>query len=198
MTVTIDLDETESIHLADSVERRPPDQLEFAIEGTVTVTEALLAEFEGSTLDPVRITVSTDDSDPVEIDLTGPATLCLENADVGIATPDTEDIPTSLDDLRSTADDGFGSVKSPPDVIAFTVEAVIRDVPTATLEAIADDTAEIESVTFAVRESVRSDGGADDDDVIFELTLFGYGIVVRRDGTIVVKSDGSQTSIDLS
>jgi|GEM_PF-696109 hypothetical protein len=194
MTVTIDLDEAESIHLTDAFERRPPDRLEFVIEGRLTVTEALLAEFEGSTLDPVRIAVSTDDSDPVEIDLTGPATLRLENADVGIATPDSNDVPSSLDALRSE-DNGFGSAKSPPDVIAFTVEGVIRDVPTATLEAIADDTSGIESVTFAVGESVRSDGGSDDD-VIFELALFGYGIVVRRDGTIVIGSNGTRSSID--
>jgi len=67
--------------------------------------------------------------------------------------------------------------------------------PTATLEAIADDTSGIESVTFAVGESVRSDGGSDDD-VIFELALFGYGIVVRRDGTIVIGSNGTRSSID--
>lgn len=196
MTVTIDLDETESIHLTDALERRPPDRLEFAVEGSLTVTEALLAEFEGATLNPVRIAVSTDDSDPVEIDLTGAATLRLESADVGVATPDAEDIPTSLDALRS-GNDVFGSVKSPPDVIAFTVEGVIRDIPTATLEAVGDDTSEIESVTFAVEESVRSDGGSDDD-VLFELALFGYGIVVRRDGTIVVGSDGSLPGIDRS
>jgi len=32
MTVTIDLDEAESIHLTDAFERRPPDRLEFVIE----------------------------------------------------------------------------------------------------------------------------------------------------------------------
>ncbi|QLK26613.1 hypothetical protein HYG81_03070 [Natrinema zhouii] len=196
MTVTIDLDEADSIHLTETLERRPPDQLEFAIEGTLTVTEALLAEFEGATLDPVRITVSTDDSDPVEIDLTGPATLRLENADVGVATPDADDVPTSLDALRTSAGDDFESIKSPPDVIAFTIEGVIQDVPTATLEVIADETPEIESVTFAVEESVRSDGGSGND-VIFELTLLGYGIVVRRDGTIVVGCHGSPPDIDL-
>ncbi|WP_226042221.1 hypothetical protein [Natrinema sp. DC36] len=197
MTITIDLDETESIHLTDALDRRPPDRLELAIEGSLTVTESLLAEFEGATLDPVRIAVSTNDSDPVEIDLTGPATLRLENADVGVATPDADDVPTSLDALRTSAGDDFGSVKSPPDVIAFTIEGTIRDVPTATLEAIADDSAEIESVTFAVEESVRSDGGSDDD-VIFDLALFGYGILVRRDGTVVVGSAGSLPGIDRS
>ncbi|QSW99560.1 hypothetical protein [Haloterrigena alkaliphila] len=198
MSVTIDLDDTESIQLTETdVERRPPDRLEFAVEGSLTVTPDLLANFEGATLDPVQVTVSSGDADPVAIDLTDAATLRLETVDVGVATPDGEDVAEGLGAVASTATGNGGSVDSPPGVISFSVDGVLRDVPTATLEAVGNDAPELESLTFAVEESLRSDGGSDDDNVVFELTLLGYGIVVRRDGSIVVGTDGPLDSIDL-
>ncbi|WP_226479640.1 hypothetical protein [Natrinema amylolyticum] len=197
MTVTIDLDETESVHLTSTaIEDRPPARLAVTIDGRVTVTDALLAEFEGATLDPVRVTVTVGDAEPIAIDLTGPASLRLENVDVGVATPDGEAIADEVDAFESVARDGSESVDPRPDVIAFTVEGSIRDVPPATVEAIADGDPTLESITFAVDETVRGDGGSDSD-VIFELSLFGYGIVVRRDGRIVVGTTGSGAGIDL-
>ena len=196
MGVTIDLHENESIKLTEAdVERRPPDRLEFAVEGSLAVTPDLLANFEGATLDPVQVTVSAGDADPVAIDLTDAATLRLETVDVGVATPDGEDIAEGLGAVASTATGG-GSIDSPPGVVSFSVDGVLRDVPSGTLEQIAGDDPELESLTFAIEESIRSDGGSADD-VVFELTLLGYGIVVRRDGSIVVGTDGPLDSIDL-
>lgn len=196
MSVTIDLDENESIKLTEAdVERRPPDRLEFAVEGSLTVTPNLLADFEGATLDPVQVTVSAGDADPVAIDLTDAATLRLETVDVGVATPNGDDVAEGLEAVASTAAGGGGSMDSPPGVISFSVDGVLRDVPSGTLEQIAGDDPELESLTFAIEESIQCDGGSADD-VVFELTLLGYGIVVRRDGSIVVGTDGPLDSID--
>lgn len=196
MSVTVQVADTEDVRLTENtVETQPPDRLEFSMRGRLTITEALLAQFEGMTLNPVRVTVSVEDADPVEIELQESASLRLENVDIGIATPDSADIADSLDALRPSTDGGPDPVDGQPDVLAFTVEGAIRDVPIATLDEIATGSPEIQSVTLAVETSVRSDGGARDeggarDDVIFDLTLFGYGIIIRRDGTIVVGSDG--------
>ncbi|AGB31328.1 hypothetical protein C488_00829 [Natrinema pellirubrum DSM 15624] len=196
MSVTVRLADAESIRLtANAVETVPPDRLEFTLRGRLTMTEALLAQFEGATLNPVRIAVSAD-GDPVEIDLTASAALRLEDVDVGVATPDPDDITDGVDALRPSANDDPDGADVRPDVLAFTVEGAIRDVPPATLAAIVDDAPGIESATFAVEEPLRSDGG-EANDVVFELTLFGYGIVVRRDGTIVVGSSEGLTGIDL-
>lgn len=196
MSVTVRVTDNERVRLtANTVEPKPSDRLEFSVKGRITVTEALLDRFEGATLNPVRVAVSGDDTEPVEIDLTASTTLRLDTVDVGIATPDREDVANGLDALRQPADDGSGPTDAQPDVIAVTVEGTIRNVPAATLERLANDDPGIESVTFAVEEPLRSDGGSGD--VIFELTLLGYGIVVHRDGTIVVGSDEGLASIDL-
>ncbi|WP_222918483.1 hypothetical protein [Natrinema sp. SYSU A 869] len=196
MTVTITLDENENIDLTDTdIENRAPDRLAVTIEGQLTVTDALLAEFEGAALDPVRITVAVEDAEPIAIDLMGPASLRLENVDVGVATPDEDAIGDGLDALESVAGDSSESSDTRPDVIAFTVDGVIRDVPATTIEAIAGGDPTLESLTFAVEESLESDGGSGSD-VLFELALLGYGIVVHRDGTIVVDSGGRSVSID--
>ncbi|ADB61276.1 hypothetical protein Htur_2398 [Haloterrigena turkmenica DSM 5511] len=197
MRNTVRFDDAESIRLSDViVETRSPDGIEFTAEGHLSVTEALLAEFEGTTLNPVRVTVSGDETGSVAIDLSGPATLRLETVDVGVATPDREDLADGIDALRSSANDGSDSVDSRPDVLSFTVEGEIRNVPSETLSAISEDVSGLESLTFAVSESARSDGGGGDD-VVLELSLLGYGIVVRRDGSIVVGNAGSLASIDL-
>ncbi|MDF9746833.1 hypothetical protein [Natrinema salsiterrestre] len=195
MSIRIDPDEHESIRLTGvDVRTVPPDRLEFAIEGTLTVGSALLAEFEGATLNPVAVTVSTADSEPVSIDLTGPASVRLEDVDVGIAAPDGEDI---ADDIRAVrpSTDGADSVDSPSGVIAFTVEGTIRGLTATTFEPIADDGPTIDSVEFAVDEPIRGDGGSETD-VIFELTLFGYGITVRRDGAIGIGTGGRSFGVD--
>lgn len=197
MSLTVQFDETETIRLTDNtVEARPPDRVEFSIRGSLTASETLLAEFEGATLDPVSVTVSTDNGDEsVTLDLTGPASLRLENVDVGVASPDADSIPDDLDALlRSAA--GFDAGDSRPDVLAFTVEGSIRGVSTATLDSLATENAEIEGVTFAVDDAVKTDGGSEPE-ILLELALFGYGIVVRRDGAIVVGSNGKLASIDL-
>ena len=188
MSVTIDLDDNECIRLTDiGVRRRAPDQLEFSVEGNLTVTDALLAEFKGATLDPVGITVSAEDVAPIAIDLTDSASLRLENVDVGVATPDRDDIAAGIDTVRPSTDGGPAPVDSPPDVLSFTVDGVVRDVSPGALEPIADEAPRLESLTFAVDESLRSDGGRGSD-VVCDLTLFGFGVVVHRDGRIVVCS----------
>ncbi|MDS0474985.1 hypothetical protein [Natrinema sp. 1APR25-10V2] len=197
MSLTVDFSENENVTLTDStIEVESSDRLDISVEGRLAMSEALLAQFEGATLGPVAVTVSSDDSGAATIDLTGPATLRLETVDVGAATVDRDEIPTGVDELRSSTDGGPGAVDSPPDVLAFTVEGTIREIPEPTFEETEGDPPQLESLTFAVDETVRSDGGSGDD-VVVELTLFGYGIVVRRDGSIVVGSADGLDSIDL-
>ena len=197
MTVTFQFDDTENVTVTDeTVETRASNRIEFSVAGSLTITDALLGKFEGATLNPVRVTIASSDSEAVPIDLTGQASLRLENVDVGVATPDGADVAAGLDGLRPTAEDGPESLDSPPDVLSFTVEGVIRDVPRETLEAIDGHSPSVESLTFAVEESVRSDGGRRTD-VVVELGVLGYGIVVRRDGTIVVGSGGPLASVGL-
>ncbi|MGQ3413544.1 hypothetical protein ACT4ML_14915 [Natrinema sp. LN54] len=197
MSNTVRFDDAESVRLSNvTVETRPPDGLEFRVEGTLRATETLLGEFAGTTLNPVRVTVPDGDADSVAIDLTGPATLRLETVDVGVATPDGDDIAAGLDALRSSADEDREPIEPPPDVLSFTVEGEIRDVPSETFAALPAAVSSLESITFAVEDSVRSDGGRADD-VVLECTLLGYGIVVRRDGSIVVGSAERPGNIDL-
>ncbi|MFC4543422.1 hypothetical protein ACFO5R_15940 [Halosolutus amylolyticus] len=197
MSVTLQFDDTENVRLTEAtVETRSADRIEFVVAGSLTITDALLGQFEGATLDPVRVTVSADGTDAVPIDLTDRASLRLDAVDVGVATPDGADVAAGIDALSPTTDGGPDSLDSPPDVLSFTVHGEIRDVPTETIETIAGDSPTVESLTFAVEKSVRSDGGSGTD-VIFELDLLGYGIIVRRDGSIVVGSGGPLASIDL-
>ncbi|ELY66828.1 hypothetical protein [Natrinema versiforme] len=160
------------------------------------MTEAVLGEFAGTTMNPSRVTVSGGDTDAVALDLTGPATPRLETVDISVATPDREDLADGVDALRPSSDGDPESIDPPPDVLSFTVEGEIRNVPSETFAALPADTSSLESVTFAVEESVRSDGGRADD-VMFECSLLGYGIIVRRDGSIVVGSGRIPGSIDL-
>lgn len=197
MTLTVQIDDNESIQLtATAVETRPPDRVAVTAQGSLSVTGGLLEQFAGAQLNPIRVAVSSEGSDPVEIDLTEQTSLRLENVDIGVATPDGDDISNGLDAVTPSADSRPEPVDSPPDVVAFAVEGVISDVPAGTLEAIEDEAPRLESLTFAVEDSVKSDGGPGRD-VVFELTLLGYGIVVHRDGTIVIGSSGPLASIEL-
>ncbi len=197
MSNTVRFDDVESVRLSDvTVEMRPPDRLEFTAEGHLRVTETLLGKFAGATLNPVRVTVSGDDADSVAIDLTGPAALRLEAVDVGVATPDREDLADGIDALRPSAAGGPDSADPRPDVLSFTVEGTVRDVPSETFAALPEGALHLESLTFAVDESTRSDGGRADD-VLLELSLLGYGIVVRRDGSTVIGNAGSLAPVDL-
>ncbi|QLG48050.1 hypothetical protein [Natrinema halophilum] len=196
MSVTVDLNNTEAVNLTENtIDQRPPDRLEFTVEGRLVVNKMLLEGFAGATLDPVQVTVSTDASERVTINLTGPPTLRLETTDVGVATPEMDDIGTEIDAFRSPANDDPGGIDSPPNVVAFTVDGTIRDVPAATIRELPNRALRFESVSFAVEESVSSDGGSRND-IIVEFSLLGYGIVVRRDGTIVLASDGTLTRFD--
>ena len=159
MTVTLQFDDTENVKLTDeTVETRASNRIEFAVSGCLTITDALLERFEGATLNPVRVTIASSDSTAVPIDLTGQASLRLEEVDVGVATPDGADLAAGFDGLSPAADDGPESLDSPPDVLSFTVEGVIRDVPEESFESIDQDSTTLESLTFAVEESVRTDG----------------------------------------
>ncbi|WP_436344571.1 hypothetical protein [Natronorubrum sp. FCH18a] len=185
MSITLTVNDTDSVQLTDErVVRQSPDRIGFAVEGTLSVTEALLAAFEGATLNPARVTIAVDESRTVDIDLTDEASLRLETIDVGIATPDADDLVPESDPISAVANDDPASAAPTPDVLAFTVEGVIRGVPAETVEAVAAGDPEFVSLTFTV-DDARTDGGSKPD-VVLELALFGYGIVVRRNGRISI------------
>lgn len=191
MRVTTHLDENESVRLSDEVvETRPPDRLAFAVEGTITMTEDLLGSFAGATLNPVRIDVSGNGSQAVAIDLAGESSLRLETVDVGVETPDAGDLSPGL-----SSEDDSEERSTRPGAIAFTVEGAILDVPAETFESLSDGPRTVETLTFAVEDPVRSDGGADD--VLLDFTLLGYGVVVYRNGVVEVGTGGTLTDVGL-
>lgn len=198
MSHTIRLGESGNVQVTEEiVDTRPPDRIGFAAEGVITITETLLNQFEGSTLNPVRVEISVDDSRAVDLDLTETASLRLETVDVGVETPDTDDLSPGLDTVRSSGDEAE-STGSKPGALAFTVEGAITDVPAETLETVGDGSPTLESITFAVEEPLRSDGGPDDAaDVIFEFSLLGYGIAVHRNGVIDVGARGGVIDVEL-
>lgn len=213
MSVTVGVDEDRRVRVTDDVvEIRPPDRIAFAIEGTVRITEELLGQFEGATLEPVRVEIASGDR-TVEIDLGEEAALRLENVDVGVETPGSDVVPSDGEAIEplangasvdgasadsASADDGAESDETRPGAIAFTVDGAIVDVPEKNVDAISRGSPSLESLTFAVEDPVRSDGGAESgDDVVFECSLLGYGIVVRRNGTIVVGGRGGLATTDL-
>lgn len=196
MSITVDIADDQRIRVAgDAVETCPPDEVAFGIEGVLSMTEQLVGQFEGATLRPSRMTLSVDDR-PVEIDLTDEASLRLSSVDVGIETPDSEDISESVETLKSSVTDPSALTDANPAALAFTVEGSVVDVPEATLEILDSGDVTLESLSFAVDEGVRTDGGSTDD-VVFEVTLLGYGITVRRDGTIVVGVRNDLAGLDL-
>lgn len=185
MSVTVDVVDDPNVRVTDEVvEALPPGVIEFAIEGTLSVGADLLGAFEGRRLRPVAVGLSVGD-DAVTVDLGGDASLQLDAVDVGVETPDAGDLPTSTPNPDSLADDVVGVAGRDAGVVAFTVEGTIDEIAPATFEDLAGESLRVETVTFAVDDAIASDGGPDDD-VVFEFTLIGRRIVVRRDGTITI------------
>lgn len=193
MSVTVPLVDNQDVRLrTDIVEPHPPGTIEVTVEGTVTITGALLGQFEATTLEPVAVEIAVDESETVTVDLRKDGRLRLETIDVGIEPPDTGDLVPDGAALESSvsslsdSDPGLGS-KPEPGVIAFTVEGVIEGVSPATIDDLtrSDQPLAVESITFAVEDSIRSDGGREDD-IVAEFSLLGYGIVVRRNGTVTI------------
>lgn len=189
MSITVDIADDQRIRVAgDALETDPPDELTFAVEGALSMTEQLVGQFEGATLRPSRMTLSVDDERTVEIDLTDEASLRLSSVDVGIEVPDSDDTSEGVETLKSSVTDPSALTDVNPAALAFTVEGSVMDVPEETFEILESSDVTLESLSFAVDEGVRTDGGSADD-VVFEVTLLRYGITVRRDGTIVVVRD---------
>ncbi|RKD95463.1 hypothetical protein [Halopiger aswanensis] len=186
MSITVNVDENQNIRVTEQlVGTAPPSQVEFAAEGTITMTSELLERFEGTSLQPAEIELAVADAETVAVDLSETASLRLETVDVGIETPDTGDLSPGMDTLQSSTDDDSETSDTEPGAIAFTVEGAITDVPAETLESLTDASSEptLATITFAVEEPTRSDGGSGTD-VLLEIDLLGYGITVYRDGRI--------------
>lgn len=197
MSVTIDIEENQDVRVTEEViDANPPDGIAFAAEGVVTVTKSLLDDFAGASLQPVRVAFSVDGSRTVETDLEGAPSLRLDTVDIGVETPDTGDLSPGTDSIETATEAESDSTDAPPGAIAFTVEGAIRDVSATSCERIATGSPTLESITFAVGASARSDGGSDD--AALEVTLLGYGIVVHRDGTIEVETGVGMPDLDLS
>ncbi|WP_312908108.1 hypothetical protein [Natronosalvus caseinilyticus] len=196
MSVHVDIGENRNVRLTDErIECRPPNRIAFAAEGVITVTRELLGEFEGASLKPVRVDISVDEARTVRADLEGPASIRLETVDVGVETPDTDDLSPGMDSVSASADDSVESTDTSPGAIAFSVEGAIVDVPMETLDPITDGTPSLESVVFAVDDPVRTDGGSDD--VVFSLGLLGHRIVIYRNGAIDVGTGEKGVDVDI-
>ncbi|MCU4972439.1 hypothetical protein OB955_06770 [Halobacteria archaeon AArc-m2/3/4] len=188
MSVTVSIVGNDDIRVStDTVEPHPPDAISFTVEGTVTITEALLGQFEGTTLEPVAVDLAVDDSEFVTVDLRDDGRLRLETIDVGIEPPDAGELVPDGDTVRSPIESAAGLSDPEPGVIAFTVEGVIEGISPATIDDLtrSDRQPTLESITFAVEDSIRSDGGREND-IVAEFTLLGCGIVVRRNGTVTI------------
>lgn len=197
MSITVKIADDQRVRVAgDAVETRPPNQFTFGVEGVLSMTEQLIGQFEGATLRPSRMTLSVDDDRTVEIDLADEASLRLSSVDVGVETPDSDDIPEGVETLTSSVTDPSALTDANPAALAFTVEGSVLDVPEETIEILESGDVTLESLSFAVDDGVRTDGGSPDD-VVFEVTLLGYGITVRRDGTIVVGVRDDLAGLDL-
>ncbi|MFC7230475.1 hypothetical protein ACFQMM_02195 [Saliphagus sp. GCM10025308] len=196
MSVHVDIGENRNVRLTDErIECRPPNRIAFAAEGVITVTSELLGEFEGASLKPVRVDISVDESRTIRTDLEEEASLRLETVDVGVETPDTDDLSPGMDTVSASSGDGTGSTDASPGAIAFSVEGAIVDVPTESFDPITDGSPSLESIVFAVDASVRTDGGADD--AIFSLDLLGRRIVIYRNGAIDVGTGENGVNVDI-
>ena len=190
MTVTVDLAGSSDVRLTEqAVTVRPPDEIGFVVEGTATRTESLLAEFEGRRLDPARVELAVGESGTVEVDLTAEASIRLESVDVGVETPDTDDLLPEDGTVTSAAEDAPDPSDSGPAALAFTVEGVLEGVPEEVVETVADASPTFTSLTFAVEESLESDGGSRDE-AMCEFDLLGFTITVGRDGRVRVGTAG--------
>ncbi|USZ72529.1 hypothetical protein [Natronosalvus halobius] len=195
MSVHVDIGENRTVRLTDErIECRPPNRVAFAAEGVITVTRELLGEFEGASLKPVRVDISVDESRTVRTDLEKEASLRLETVDVGVETPNTDDLSPGMDTVSASSGDGTESTDASPGAIAFSVEGAIVDVPMETLDLITDGSPSLESVVFAVDDPVRTDGGSDD--VVFSLGLLGHRITIYRNGAIDVGTGENGVDID--
>ena len=176
----VDLANRSTVRLEDGdVTARPPASIEFSAEGSVSVGAGALDEFVGRTVRPSSSAFSVD-GETVTVDFRGDASLRLRSLDVGVAVTDPGDALSEAVEVASSGTvDGVGTV-------SFTVEGVIEGVDEETIERLSAGSPEFESVTFSVRESLESDGGRDGSDALVDFGLFGYGIVVRRDGTISI------------
>ena len=197
MSLTIQLDESESTRVSDVlVETQPPDQIDFVAEGVLTITQELMDGFEGTTLKPTQVILSVDESDTVTVDLTEEPSLRLEEVDVGIETPDSDDIAPGMDSLDPTSDESTEAPEINPGAIAFTVEGSILHVPKETFEPLSEGELTLKSITFALDEVAKSDGGSNNT-IILEVTLLGYGVVIYRNGIIEIGTAGDVTGIGL-
>ncbi|GAB3671871.1 hypothetical protein [Halopiger thermotolerans] len=186
MSITVNVEGNQNVRVTQQlVDTAPPSQVEFAAEGTITMTPALLERFEGASLQPAEIELAVADSETVAVDLSGTASLRLETVDVGVETPDAGDLSPGTDAIGSSTNDDSETVDAKPGAIAFTVEGTIADVPAETLESLADASSKptLATITFAVEEPTRSDGGSGAD-ILLEIDLLGYGITVYRNGRI--------------
>lgn len=205
MSHTVHITENPSVTVTEeAVDAQPPDRIAFEAEGVVKMSEALLGQFEGTSLNPVGVGISVDPSRTVDVDLAEEATLRLESVDVGVSTPDADDFERGVESVGSSVRDrrdvptsgGNGAGDGPSGAIAFTVEGTIRDLSEEQVAAIADGSPTLESVTFSVSEAVETDGGVPDD-VLLEVGLFGFGVVVRRDGTVEISAGWATSDVDL-
>lgn len=185
MSTSVNISENPSVEVTEAVVRpRPPDSVGFLAEGMIRPNPGLLAEFEGLSLKPVGVTVSVGPSRTVEVDLSGTASLRLESVDVGVETPEVGD---AVDAVGSVGSGDATASDAPAGRIAFTVEGSIDGLSAETLEDLGDGSPTIESITFSVAETVETDGGSPLDPLL-EVTLFGYGVIVRRNGIIEVRA----------
>lgn len=197
MSLTLRLDENENAQVSDQlVETEPPDHVEFVAEGVLTVTEELMGKFEGTALKPTEVVLSVDESDTVTVDLTEEPSLHLEDVDVGVETPDTDDISSGMDSLNPTSDEGAEAPDINPAAIAFTVEGAILNISQETFEPLSEGEITLKSIAFALDEVAKSDGGSGTD-VILEITLLGYGVVIYRNGIIEIGTTGGVIDIGL-
>lgn len=209
MSTTVRVAENPGIRVTHvAVDPRPPDSLGFRAEGVVRPSRTLLSRFEGSTVTPVRVDLAVHDSRTVPLDLDGDASLRLESVDVGVVPPDGPGVSDAgdgadgadgadgVDAVDSVRSDDAGSADDSAGAITLTVEGTFRDLPGETLTALDDGSPTLESVTFSVSEAAETDGGSPGD-VLLDVTLFGYGVVVRRNGTVEIGRSGDSSALDL-
>lgn len=186
MALTVNVHESPEIRVTNQrIDPDPPSQVDFTVKGTLSVTEALLDEFKGSSLRPTQVTLSAEGSQSVEIDLVGNTSLWLDAVDVGVETPNSDDLRSGLESARHSSENGIELSDSRPGSIAFTVEGAIQDVSGKTLDSVIHESLELESVQFAVDDRVRPDGGPD---TVLEAHLLGYGVTIYRNGNIEIGS----------
>lgn len=199
MSLTIDLAEQEHARIADAaIEVDPPQGLAFVAEGVITVSEELLQNNQGMSFNPTEVVFDSEEGQPVAVDLTGTASLQLEEVDVGVETPEKEDLASGLGTANpSTVDAEAGMPQIDTGVVAFTVKGTIQDIPTDVLESLSDRSLSLAAVTFSAGETLKSDGGPTDD-TLTTITILGLEITIYRGGVIAIGTDGELTDLSLS